>query len=243
MAALCLHESAHYIMAYLLGCKISQIKLLPYGCRMDICGMDSPWDELMIAMCGPVCSLICFMGCRSINGAAEFAEANMYIAVLNLLPVYPLDGGRALSALLSMTGITPSRTLKAVFTLILAVISGVCGWAINNITLVIFAVFLFSEGISVIREQGRAAVTYLKNVKCASSGRGINVHHIAFHRNVPLRTALSYGLRRYSVFCILDDDLKEIARVDSTTAAELAAEHGSCTILGDIIPFIDRGKY
>ena len=243
MGALLLHEGAHYIMARMLGCRISQIKLLPYGCRMDIYDIFSPWDELMIALCGPVCSLICFMGCRFIHNAAEFADANMYIALINILPVFPLDGGRALSALLSMAGIIPSRTLKAVFTFILAGITGVCGCAINNITLVIFGIFLLSEGISALREQGRTALTYIKNARCAASGRGIRVHHMAFHKNVSLRTALSYVFGRYSVLYILDDNMKEIARADSTTIADMAAEHGSNARLCDIIPFIDRGKY
>lgn len=243
MAALLFHEGAHYIMALMLGCDIRQIILLPYGCRMDIYGIESPWDELMIALCGPVCSFICFMGCRFIHNAAEFADANMYIALINILPVFPLDGGRALSALLSMAGIIPSRTLKAVFTFILAGITGVCGCAINNVTLIVFGIFLLSEGISALREQGRTALTYIKNARCAASGRGIKVHHIAFHQDVTLRTAISHASGRYSMFIILDDSMKEIARADSTTIADMAAEHGSNARLGDIIPFIDRGKY
>lgn len=243
MGALLLHEGAHYIMAIMLGCDIKQIKLLPYGCRMDIYGMDSPWDEFVIALCGPVCSLVCFMGCRLIHNAAEFAEANMYIALINLLPVFPLDGGRALNALLAIVGITPSRTFKAAFTFIFACITGVGGYTINNATLIIFGVFLLSEGVSVLRERGITALTYMKNTRCAASGRGVKVHHIAFHQDVTLGTALAYGLGRYSVFCILDDNLKEIARADSTTIADIAAEYGSSVRLGDIIPFIDRSKY
>ena len=219
MGALLLHEGAHYIMAIMLGCDIKQIKLLPYGCRMDIYGMDSPWDEFVIALCGPVCSLVCFM------------------------PVFPLDGGRALNALLAIVGITPSRTFKAAFTFILACITGVGGYTINNATLIIFGVFLLSEGVSVLRERGITALTYMKNTRCAASGRGVKVHHIAFHQDVTLGTALAYGLGRYSVFCILDDNLKEIARADSTTIADIAAEYGSSVRLGDIIPFIDRSKY
>ena len=243
MGALLFHEGAHYIMALMLGCDIRQIKLLPYGCRMDIYDMDSPWDEFVIALCGPVCSLICFMGCRFIHNAEEFADANMYIALINLLPVFPLDGGRALNALLSMAGIIQSRRSKAVFAFILAGITGVLGYVINNVTLIIFGLFILSEGISVLREPGRTALTYINNTKRAAAGRGIKVHHMAFHQNVTLRTALSHVYGRYSVFCILDDNMKVIARADSTTIADIAAEHGSNARLCDIIPFIDRGKY
>ena len=69
------------------------------------------------------------------------------------------------------------------------------------------------------------------------------MHHIAFHQDVTLRTAISHASGRYSMFIILDDNMKEIARADSTTIADMAAEHGSNARLCDIIPFIDRGKY
>ncbi len=243
LGALLLHETAHLIMAKMLGCEISEIKLLPYGCRMSIVSIDSPWDELMIALSGPVCSLICFMGCRLIPAAAGFAKANMYIAMINLLPAYPLDGGRAINALLTMTGITLPRTLRAVMTFALAGIAGIWGYITKNVTLIIFAVFLLSEGISSIRQQEMVALSHMKNMRCAAVGRGISVRHIALRRDVNIGTALSYGFGGYSVFCILDDNMREIARVDGVKLAELAAEYGIGSSLGDIIPFIDRSKY
>lgn len=242
MGALLLHESAHFVMARMLGCSICCIDLLPYGCRMEITKLDSPWDELMIALSGPVCSLICFIGCRNIPGAMEFAEANMYIAIINLLPAYPLDGGRAINALFSLSGIALRRSLRAAAAFILSAIMGIAGFLIKNITMVIFAVFLLSEAVNLLRERGNDIVSHMKNLRCAASGKGINVRHIALREDVSVRTALSYNYGGYTIFCILDDDLMEIARIDSARLAQLAAEHGSGRCLGDILPFIDRSK-
>ncbi len=242
MGALTLHEAAHLVMAHMLGCSIYGIKLLPYGCRMDIANMDSLWDELMIALCGPVCSLICYIGCRLIPGAVAFAEANMYIALVNLLPAYPLDGGRAINALLIMLGMRPRRMLKGVTALIFAAAMAAAGIVICNATMVIFAVFLLSEGINALREKSGSMIAHMKNMRCASAGRGIRVQHIALRQDTPLWVALSYGLGRYSVFCILDEDMRERARVDGVRLAELAAEHGSSSTLEEILPYVDRGR-
>ncbi len=242
MGALMLHECAHYVMAVMLGCRVISLDLLPYGCRMEIIAMNSPWDELIIALGGPVCSLICCMGCRAIPMADEFAKANMYIAVTNLLPVYPLDGGRAVKAFLNMAGITAGRSIRAFSGFGLAVLMGILGYTVNNITLITFSIFLLSEAIIALNERGGSVLSHMKNMQCAASGRGINVRHIALRKDVSIRIALSYNHVGYAVFCILDDNLHEIARVDGVLLTELAAKHGSGTTLGDVIPFIDRSK-
>lgn len=229
-------------MAYMLGCDIKQIKLLPYGCRMDICNIDSPWDEFMIVLSGPVFSLICFMGCRFISGAEEFARANMYIALINLLPVLPLDGGRAIEAMLTVMGIKIPYILQTAATLTLAAAIGACGYIIKNATMFVFSLFLFTEGIYAMRRQSTSAVSYMKSIRNTAAGRGIKAQHIALHQDVSIGTAISYGFGRYFVFYILDDNMREIARTDITAMTEFAAKYGTNTQLRDIIPFIDRSK-
>ena len=242
MGALLLHESAHYIMARMLGCHISEVKLLPYGCCIDVRNLNSPWDELMIALSGPVCSFICFIGCDSIPNGTEFAKANMYIALINLLPAFPLDGGRALNALFTMVGIIPSRTIRAIVTFVIALSTGVCGCIIKNATLIIFAVFLFSEGTSIMREQTTAATAYMRNMRCAAAGRGITVRHVALRKDATLGKALGYMHGGYSIFCILDENMCEIARIDGMKITDFAAKFGINTQLCDIIPYIDHSK-
>ena len=237
IGALILHECAHCIMAGMLGCRVSSLELLPYGCRMNINNMNSPWDELMIALSGPVCSLICCMGCRYIPQAEEFAQANMHIAVINLLPAYPLDGGRAIKAVFTMGGIHIGRGVRVASGFLLSVVLGALSCFTKNITLIIFSVFLLSEAISGLKEQGSGILLHMKNMRSAASGRGINVRHIAFKKDVPVITALPYDNGGYAVFCILDDDLREMARIDSVRLGQFAAEYGCGATLGDVIRF------
>lgn len=242
MSALFLHESAHALMVYMLGCDIREIYLLPYGCRMKIENMESAWDELIIALCGPVCSFICFMGCRLIPGAEQFSEANMYIALINLMPVFPLDGGRALNALLTMLGIVPRRMARAVTTLCISCIMCAAGIIAGNATMIIFAVFLFGEGIGTWKESSTGFTAHMKNIRSIAAGRGVRVQHIALRQEATLGTALSYGIGKYAVYCILDGSMREIARVDGIRLSEMAARYGGNSTLEDILPYVDHSK-
>ena len=94
MLAVISHECAHCVMANMLGYEVCSIELMPYGCRAEIVGIVSHSDELMIALAGPVFSLIAYMGTEvtGLESLKELSDANMYIALVNMLPVYPLEG-------------------------------------------------------------------------------------------------------------------------------------------------------
>lgn len=107
MLAVISHECAHCVMADMLGYEVCSIELMPYGCRAEIVGIVSHSDEFLIALAGPVFSLIAYMGTEvtGLESLKELSDANMYIALVNMLPVYPLDGGRALGAALEIVDI------------------------------------------------------------------------------------------------------------------------------------------
>ena len=85
-----LHELAHILVANLLKIKIIDISLLPFGvnAKFDFC--DNKIKEIIIASAGPVFSLIiaCIL--------KEYFIQNFFIFVVNMIPIYPLDGGRIL---------------------------------------------------------------------------------------------------------------------------------------------------
>lgn len=94
-----IHEGAHAFCAYFCGCENLKFKIQPWGVCMTCDAIKNAKKELIIALAGPASNffLLLFSGLIDSN---EFYFANLFMLVINLLPVYPLDGGRILEAIL-----------------------------------------------------------------------------------------------------------------------------------------------
>ena len=106
-----IHELGHYYQSERVGLTLDKITLMPYGAiiKGDIEGVSYK-DECLIAISGPITNfLICivFVALWWVFPASypytELAvNANFFLGVINLLPCFPLDGGRLLLATLSL---------------------------------------------------------------------------------------------------------------------------------------------
>lgn len=105
-----LHECGHILAAKLLGRKISSIKILPVGLNATI--DDRPgcrWERLLIYISGPLANVLLFTALMLINSyylyqtdnMRFFILVNICLAIFNLIPVLPLDGGRILGEVLA----------------------------------------------------------------------------------------------------------------------------------------------
>jgi Zn-dependent protease len=117
-----LHELGHSLVAMRKGCRVREILLLPIGgaARMENLPRR-PLDELRMAVAGPLVSLALLLvlvvggaylplrpvialdheGVLRLNVVQFIGFANGVLALFNLLPAFPMDGGRVLRALLS----------------------------------------------------------------------------------------------------------------------------------------------
>lgn len=104
-----LHEMAHAFVARRLGYNIKNIKLIPFGICLNMNSCDLvPKDEIKIALAGPVVNLILVLITLSLwwvfpytyNYTYLFCYCNFITATFNLVPAFPLDGGRVLLSVL-----------------------------------------------------------------------------------------------------------------------------------------------
>jgi Zn-dependent protease len=140
------HELSHALMGRAEGIEIEEIVLHPFGGLARLRNEpDSPRAEFRIAVAGPAASFLFavigfiamfiakFAGSSTVTGVLFLISAgNLLLAVFNLFPGYPLDGGRVLRAILwRKTGNIIEATRMA----------GVCGMLIAGI-LIIFGVYM-----------------------------------------------------------------------------------------------------
>ncbi len=106
--SLAVHEYAHIAFARSFGYEINALRLTPFGGELRLVEKLEPRAELAISAAGPAASVILAAATAlvadifpALGGAlAPFCATSLLLAVSNLIPAHPLDGGRMLTALL-----------------------------------------------------------------------------------------------------------------------------------------------
>lgn len=108
--AIVLHEIAHAVTANALGYRLNEFRLMPYGAALiGVFDGASTSDERKIAIAGPLTNIVLAVVLAAVwwlipasqYFTEDFVFANVTIAATNVLPVYPLDGGRIVLAFMS----------------------------------------------------------------------------------------------------------------------------------------------
>ncbi len=152
-----LHECGHCLAAQYYHSLIHSITLYPFGgaARMEI--PREPIKEFVIALAGPAVNLIfipVFMVIGSLHPIlATLGYYNMVLLVFNLIPAFPMDGGRVLRSCLTyfLKDHTRATVIAARFGQIIAgafVIFGIMG---GHFMLAIIGVFIFFAASAEIR--------------------------------------------------------------------------------------------
>src|SRR6516225_4649675 len=120
-ACVLLHEFGHAFAARAFGIQTPDITLLPIGGVARLSRIpDAPWQELVVAVAGPLVNVVIAAAMifvvhqaapldqlESIENPriellAKLASVNIVLVLFNLIPAFPMDGGRVLRALLAM---------------------------------------------------------------------------------------------------------------------------------------------
>jgi Zn-dependent protease len=97
--SIALHELGHALVARAKGGYIHEIILYPFGGAAKISKLPTrPIDEIMVAMAGPLVSLALFVLFKSFEITYFLGHLNGILFLFNILPVFPMDGGRVLRA-------------------------------------------------------------------------------------------------------------------------------------------------
>jgi Zn-dependent protease len=153
-----LHELAHSLYALRKGGRVRAITLLMIG---GVSEMEEPprkpREEALMALVGPVTSLALGVAALGLYWAAEdlrwfnarfalfyLAQLNLVLGVFNLLPAFPMDGGRILRGVLTpRTGVVRATRIAAAVGKTFAVLFAVLGFLGGNVLLLLVAFFVY----------------------------------------------------------------------------------------------------
>jgi|694.fasta_scaffold134856_2 Zn-dependent protease/predicted transcriptional regulator len=169
-----LHELGHSLTARAFGIQTREILLLPLGGVAQLSkNPDQPAHELWIALAGPIVNVvIAFVliligltpqidlfaylldgqGLTNIltnditlsNFLLWLLSANVSLVLFNMIPAFPLDGGRVLRALLAMgMGFPRATRIASAIGQFAAIALGLFGLLTGNLILALVAVFIF----------------------------------------------------------------------------------------------------
>ena len=159
-----LHELGHALVALRFKIKTLEIVMLPIGGLARLERPPRAREEFWVAIAGPAVNLIiggalmavAWLGGRPLapetwmtqpsdaNLAERIGVANLFLAVFNLLPAFPMDGGRVLRSLLARWRPESEATRTAArIGMGMAAIMGLYGLLAGNFFLVFIAFFIY----------------------------------------------------------------------------------------------------
>ena len=160
-----LHELGHIIAGIALKMKLEKIEILPCGFSSSFKAnlMDYKYKlknadlltlkKVVIAIAGPIISMILAIIFTYIDipyiTKQDAIYSNLLIAIFNLIPIYPLDGGRIIKGIVHIKlGKEKSESIvcnvSKMTIVILTIISSIAVYCLKNIAIFLVCIFLWS---------------------------------------------------------------------------------------------------
>lgn len=238
LTAVALHEFAHAKTAKKLGYALNEIKLMPYGAAL--CGAEDirPKHEVMIAMAGPALNLVLgmifaamwWLVPSSYLFTETFCVCNIYIGLFNLLPVYPMDGGRILFALLSAklkrrSAYVVCRVISAAFGVCALALFGLSAAYAPNICFLTVGIFMVASAF-IPDNRARYYALFAKGGRRARLDKTLEKRVFA----VSTETTVTDMCRtldpdRFTQFDVYDGD-KLVSSLSEAQLVEMIKKHG-----------------
>jgi stage IV sporulation protein FB len=136
MVSLIIHEYGHVLAGQTMGFRVSSVETQMFGAvaKIDSPMASYPHAELITAIAGPLTSLalalvtLPFMLLGKPWVLQWACMVNFVLAIFNILPIFPMDGGRVLRALVSMRkGPRKATEAAVVVTFIMAALTATAG--------------------------------------------------------------------------------------------------------------------
>ncbi|HEY8423747.1 MAG TPA: M50 family metallopeptidase [Clostridia bacterium] len=233
--AVVIHEMGHSAAAEKFGYALNEIRLMPYGAELKG-GLEGikPSDEIKIAVMGPITNIIVaiiftaiwWLIPSSYFFTETFVYANIVNALFNIMPVFPLDGGRIMLCLLSkrMPHYKAAKVIKytgIVLGCVLIVLFIISAFFKINLSFCILGVFVFFCALVGEKKESYVRV-YNRTYRTQNIKKGMEVREIAVSADMPIgKIVRLFSPSFYYYVRVLDSRLNNIITLSETQIEDL----------------------
>ena len=159
-----IHELGHLIAGLALNMKLKKITVMPLGFSAELALNMKDYNskilksnklelkKMIIALAGPITNIIIIIFVSFLDIRNDLKEviiySNFLIAMFNLIPIYPLDGGRIIKSLLSLlinkrNANIVTNKISNIFLFFLTCLFSVLIYYLKNISLLLILIYLW----------------------------------------------------------------------------------------------------
>lgn len=210
------HEFGHFVFSYRRGVCLDKITLMPFGAvaKGDVDGLNVK-DRIAVALGGPIVNFFICVGVIALwwlypdtyAFTDTVVEANLSLLLVNLIPVFPLDGGRIVHAIFSESKNKEvadkiSKVLSGVLALGLFALFIVSAFYSLNLSFLFFSLFTLFGAFGKSKDNKYVRVYLGINPKLIKNGAKIKRYAISVDTKVKKLLALcdSLSVNEFTVF-------------------------------------------
>ena len=155
-----IHELSHLLCGVLLGFKANALRVMPFGFCIEFNSVIEDYNnkilksnmtslkKIIVAWAGPLFNLLIVVLGILCNMEMNIIYSNFLIFIFNLLPIYPLDGGRILKNLLKIfignrKANTYTNAVANITAIVLTMVSSILIMVYRNIAILVIVIVIW----------------------------------------------------------------------------------------------------
>lgn len=155
-----LHELGHLFCGIILGFEIESLKIMPFGFSLEFKSQIEDYNKkilksntltlkrILINIAGPFVNIIILLIAYFINLNENIIYSNLVILIVNLIPIYPLDGGRILKNILKLIignkkSYCYTNKISNIFVIFVSFVSSILIYYYKNISIFFAIIFIW----------------------------------------------------------------------------------------------------